>query len=101
MLVVLLVKLLNLNSNISLNTGFGIYYVRDPDSTPRPLPTDFFRYNKSVARSKNFINLREVTMRFRFPPGTYVIVPSTFAPNEEGEFLLRVFAEKGFTAEEG
>ena len=54
-----------------------------------------------MARSRNFINLREVTMRFRFPPGTYVVVPSTIAPGEEGQFLLRIFAEKGFGAEEG
>ena len=40
-------------------------------------------------------------MRFRFPPGTYVIVPSTFAADEEGQFLIRIFAEKGLGAEEG
>jgi hypothetical protein len=32
--------------------------------------------------------------RFKFAPGTYVIVPCTFAPDEEGEFLLRVLAEE-------
>jgi len=27
------------------------------------------------------------------PPGHYLIVPSTFDPNEEGEFIIRVFSE--------
>ncbi|VDN88039.1 unnamed protein product, partial [Brugia pahangi] len=30
-----------------------------------------------------------ITGRFRIPPGNYVIVPSTFEPNEEAEFMLR------------
>lgn len=54
---------------------------------------NFFNYNKSVARSPSFINLREVSCRFKLPPGHYIVVPSTFEPNEEGEFLIRVFTE--------
>lgn len=34
-----------------------------------------------------------MSCRFKLPPGTYCIVPSSFEPNEEGEFLLRVFSE--------
>ena len=64
-----------------------------PDSAPKPLDLNFFKYNASVARSPSFINLREVSCRFKLPPGTYCIIPSTFDPNEEGEFLLRVFSE--------
>ena len=64
-----------------------LYSVRsDPDGR---LDTSFFKFNASCARSKAFINLREVCMRFRLPPGVYVIVPSTFSPDQEGEFLLR------------
>ena len=53
----------------------------------------FFKYNSSVARS-TFSNSREVVGRHRVPPGHYVIVPSTFRPNEEGDFLLRIFSEQ-------
>lgn len=35
----------------------------------------------------------QVSCRFKLPPGHYLIVPSTFEPNEEGEFLIRVFSE--------
>ena len=83
-----------------ISSGFALYYLKDPDSVPRPLDTDFFRFNRSAGRSKAFINLREISMRFKLPPGTYVIVPSTFNPNEAGEFILRIFTEKATVAEE-
>ena len=60
---------------------------------------DFFLYHKSTARSDNFINSREVTGRFSLPPGDYVILPSTFKPQEEGDFLIRMFTEKGAATE--
>ncbi|KAI1295389.1 Calpain-A [Halotydeus destructor] len=90
----------------SLSIGFGIYKLKDgqidTDSNPDAqagfqkhlLNTDFFRYNQSVARSPTFVNLREVTARFRLAQGQYCIIPSTYDPNEEGEFILRIFSEK-------
>ena len=79
--------------------GFAIYNLSEPDDTQLPLNTDFFRYNASCSRSKTFINLREVVNRFKLRPGTYVIIPSTFHPNEEADFLIRVFSEKGSALE--
>ena len=35
-----------------------------------------------------------MTGRFKLSPGTYIIVPSTYQPDSEGEFLLRAFREK-------
>ncbi|XP_048525406.1 calpain-A isoform X3 [Dendroctonus ponderosae] len=83
-----------------LTIGFAIYHLPYPDRVPKPLDLQFFKYNASVARSPSFINLREVSCRFKLPPGTYCIVPSTFDPNEEGEFLLRVFSENQNNMEE-
>ncbi|XP_061381006.1 calpain-B-like isoform X7 [Danaus plexippus] len=77
-----------------LTIGFAVYRLPDYGHVPKPLDVNFFKYNASVGRSQAFINLREVSARFKFEPGSYVIVPSTFEPDEEGEFLLRVFSEK-------
>ncbi|XP_078033587.1 calpain A isoform X2 [Augochlora pura] len=83
-----------------LTIGFAIYHLEYPERLPKPLDVNFFKYNASVARSPSFINLREVTCRFKLPPGVYCIVPSTFDPNEEGEFLLRIFSENQNNMEE-
>ncbi|KAK1338973.1 hypothetical protein QTO34_019642 [Cnephaeus nilssonii] len=71
--------------------GFAIYEMH---GNKQHLQKDFFLYNASKARSKTYINMREVSERFRLPPSEYVIVPSTYEPHQEGEFILRVFSEK-------
>uniref|UniRef100_A0A2K6FD50 Calpain-3 n=1 Tax=Propithecus coquereli TaxID=379532 RepID=A0A2K6FD50_PROCO len=68
--------------------GFAIYEVR-MHGNKQHLQKDFFLYNASKARSKTYINMREVSQRFRLPPSEYVIVPSTYEPHQEGEFILR------------
>ncbi|XP_048474228.1 calpain-12 [Rhincodon typus] len=54
----------------------------------------FFRKYHPVFHSGNFINSRSVARRLQLPPGEYVILPTTFSKNEEGEFFLRIFAKK-------
>ncbi|XP_058831659.1 calpain-B-like isoform X2 [Topomyia yanbarensis] len=75
-----------------LTVGLILYRVTEADLVKKPLPKEFFLRNASTARS-TFINLREITCRFRVDPGIYVVIPSTFEPNLEGEFLIRVFSE--------
>lgn len=54
---------------------------------------DFFRYNGSKYRSRAYVNMREVSERFRLPPGNYLLVPTTFQPHQEADFLIRLFSE--------
>ena len=100
--------------------GFAIYRVTECDMMHKPLQANFFAENEPVARSSEFIDSREVceynilklqlltsyflirlqvSCRFKLPPGHYLIVPSTYEPNEDGEFLIRVFSEQRNTME--
>ncbi|KAL3874803.1 hypothetical protein ACJMK2_037772 [Sinanodonta woodiana] len=77
-----------------LTIGYVIYKLKDDGSNDGPLDMKFFKFNASVAKSPSFINLREVCGRHKLPPGTYVVVPSTFEPQQEAQFLIRIFTEK-------
>ncbi|KAL0202865.1 hypothetical protein M9458_000883, partial [Cirrhinus mrigala] len=70
--------------------GFAIYEAPDDQDHQSK---DFFRYNPSKARSRTYINMREVSERFRLPPGNYLLVPTTFQPHHEADFLIRIFSE--------
>nr|AAW26622.1 SJCHGC01809 protein [Schistosoma japonicum] len=75
-----------------LTIGYAVYKL--PEQHQGTLDMKFFKYNASVARSPAFINLREVCGRHRLDPGHYAVIPSTFQPNEEAEFMLRIFSEE-------
>uniref|UniRef100_A0A7E4VD57 Calpain catalytic domain-containing protein n=1 Tax=Panagrellus redivivus TaxID=6233 RepID=A0A7E4VD57_PANRE len=72
----------------TLPIGFVVYQI-DGDNGPQD--RSFFERSKPVAKNPAFVNLREVTARFRLHPGNYVIVPSTYDPDQDAEFLIRVY----------
>ncbi|KAG1939837.1 calpain-1 catalytic subunit [Pimephales promelas] len=72
--------------------GFAIYEFQGQRDVH--LDKNFFLTHGQKARSETFINLREVCTRFKLPPGEYLVVPSTFEPNLDGDFCLRVFSER-------
>ncbi|XP_072031112.1 calpain-9-like isoform X3 [Amphiura filiformis] len=82
----------------NLTMGFAIYEYKGTGEGN--MEKDFFLYNASKARSATFINTREISGRFRLPKGRFVIVPSTFEPNSEGDFLVRVYSLKQATSQE-
>ncbi|CAI9729723.1 calpain-B-like isoform X15 [Octopus vulgaris] len=79
-----------------LTIGYMIYKLSD-DAKGGIQDMNFFKYHPSCGKSASFINMREICGRHKLDPGNYVVVPSTFEPNCEGDFLVRVFTEKEST----
>lgn len=76
-----------------LSIGFAIYKMSEHELARKPQNMKFFEDKISTARSPKFQNFREINHRFQLPPGHYLIVPSTFQPDQEGEFVIRIFTE--------
>ena len=71
--------------------GFAIYKAPEDGSD---LTNEYVQYHHSVATSGSYTNTRSVYKRFELDPGNYIVVCTTFKPNEEGDFLLRAYTEK-------
>eukprot|EP00090_Calanus_glacialis_P041785 TRINITY_DN7431_c0_g1_i4.p1 TRINITY_DN7431_c0_g1~~TRINITY_DN7431_c0_g1_i4.p1 ORF type:complete len:838 (-),score=200.72 TRINITY_DN7431_c0_g1_i4:225-2738(-) len=71
--------------------GFRIYQV---PSGVSHIDVDYVSRNQPMGKTDQYINLREVSKRFQFPPGNYCVIPTTFSRGDEGEFLVRTFVEK-------
>jgi len=71
--------------------GFRIYQV---PSGVSHIDVDYVSRHQPMGKTDQYINLREVSKRFQFPPGNYCVVPTTFSKGDEGEFLVRTFVEK-------
>ena len=56
-------------------------------------PASFFGRNKVVAKTKSYLNARDVMEFVRLEPGEYLIVPSTSKPNETASFILTILSK--------
>lgn len=75
---------------------YRIYKVKDNDAYFKSLARGDnldSRYLERVASSGAYINKREVTARFQLTQGAYVVIPSIYDENTEGEFMVRIFTE--------
>uniref|UniRef100_A0A671N302 Calpain-1 catalytic subunit-like n=1 Tax=Sinocyclocheilus anshuiensis TaxID=1608454 RepID=A0A671N302_9TELE len=80
----------SLVSNYSI--GFNVYLI-PPEMKDEKFSAKFFYRRNSVEDSGNFINTRHVMKFFKLEPGEYLIVPSTFHPNECAKFMLSIFTK--------
>ena len=64
-----------------------------PDDGSDVLTKTYVDYHYSTGTSGAFTNAREVHARFDLDPGRYIVLPCTFKPGEDGDFLLRIFTE--------
>ena len=73
--------------------GFTIYQATGNDL----YDLNFFKNNKAIATSGSYINYREVFGRFTLTKGSFIVIPATFLPETECEFLLRIFSQEKIT----
>ncbi|XP_042565614.1 calpain-1 catalytic subunit-like [Clupea harengus] len=84
----------------NLHIGFSVFSVPPEYKGKRgKLPAEFFMRNP-VASTKNHMDAREVMEFFRLVPGEYIIVPSTFNPNETASFILTILSKSDSHLEE-
>ncbi|XP_072313965.1 calpain-1 catalytic subunit-like [Eucyclogobius newberryi] len=71
----------------NFHIGFSVFEYK---STRGKLPASFFSSSAPIFQTMEFMNAREVVEFFTLSPGEYIIVPSTFRPNETASFLLTI-----------
>ncbi|XP_064639540.1 calpain-B-like isoform X2 [Lineus longissimus] len=79
--------------HVDLAIGYYVFKVRRRALEKSPDE----RYTKGDLKyvsTGSYSFYREVTMRLKLKPWKYVIFPTSFSKNEEGNFLLRIFTEK-------
>ncbi|XP_067311191.1 calpain-1 catalytic subunit-like isoform X2 [Pseudorasbora parva] len=72
--------------------GFSVFAI-PPEMKDKKLPDKFFNGKRPVADCGNFLITRHVMKFFKLEPGEYLIVPSTFNPNESAKFILSIFTK--------
>ncbi|XP_007549553.2 calpain-12 [Poecilia formosa] len=92
-LVELLQKNRRQNDKINfLHIAFHVYKV-PPEMQGACLDRSFFMKNRPVGRSGSYKAQRGVWRKLRLDPGHYVIVGSTYRPNQPAEFFIRIFSK--------
>uniref|UniRef100_A0A3B3TQB8 Calpain-8-like n=1 Tax=Poecilia latipinna TaxID=48699 RepID=A0A3B3TQB8_9TELE len=80
----------------NLHIGFSVFEVivaLQYRAVRGKFPAVFFGRNKPVAQMDRYTDAREVMQLLSLKPGEFLIVPSTFNPNETASFILTVLSK--------
>uniref|UniRef100_A0A087XVY0 Calpain catalytic domain-containing protein n=1 Tax=Poecilia formosa TaxID=48698 RepID=A0A087XVY0_POEFO len=78
----------------NLHIGFSVFEVpKEYRAVRGKFPAVFFGRNKPVAQMDRYTDAREVMQLLSLKPGEFLIVPSTFNPNETASFILPVLSK--------
>ncbi|XP_042357411.1 calpain-9-like [Plectropomus leopardus] len=78
----------------NLHIGLYIFEVKGRYKSHKgKFPESFFSSHAPVAHSEKFINSREVMEFLMLKPGEYLIVPSTYDPNQSSSFVLTIISK--------
>uniref|UniRef100_A0A665TUX3 Calpain-1 catalytic subunit-like n=1 Tax=Echeneis naucrates TaxID=173247 RepID=A0A665TUX3_ECHNA len=93
MLVSLMQKPDKRNRRLVQNLHIGFTPIPAHSGRGGGFPASFFNKNIPVAQTQTYVNAREVMELLRLQPGEYLIVPSTFNPNETASFILTILSK--------
>ncbi|KAM9709050.1 calpain-9-like isoform 2-T2 [Menidia menidia] len=78
----------------NLHIGFCVFQIPEQfKAQTGKFPASFFNTRPPVAQTKTYMNAREVMELLSLKPGEYLIVPSTFKPNETASFILTIHSK--------
>ncbi|XP_028422126.1 calpain-8-like [Perca flavescens] len=79
----------------NLHIGLAVFEVNiNLKAQKGKFPASFFNYHAPVAQTKTYMNARDVMEFLLLKPGEYLIVPSTFNPNEISSFILTILSKE-------
>ncbi|XP_063686237.1 calpain-5-like [Bolinopsis microptera] len=79
---------LRIEDRENLTIGYRIFKV--PDGNTGKLAS---KRGSSTAGKTKYTNTRQIYGKFKLEIGTYVVIPSTFEQDVEGDFLIKIFTE--------
>lgn len=88
------------NANEPQVIGFSAYpYDENEDSeetnhnVDAPFEKDYYKSRRSAVNSQ-YTNSRQVSLRTNLREGSFLVLPTTYEPNQEGSFSFRILANK-------